>query len=194
MPDNELHILDDWTNHDDPGIEGYERLSYDQWDDVLQHYMSVWYSSNFHYDIRRFLHHRLPCHNCKEPLCSCAGAYKTKSLFLPGERDWIETATGTKFANADEEGFVYCGDCVFLKEKKCQAGFYRPWDDISFPLQPLYLHGHLVPSFAKNCTIHPYDLEPGWILERWLGWKLIEAIIPDWLEWYSSQPVFLEEA
>lgn len=141
-----------------------------------------------HQKIREFLRTETPCSNCVKPLCSCSGANRSQIVFLPGEREWSERELKLKYRGDDPNQFTLAGDCLALhpKTKGCNAGLLKPFDCISFPLQPVVLHNNLVPMFAKSCSIHPADLDPLWVMERWEAWKYIYSIIPQWVEIYGK--------
>lgn len=142
---------------------------------------------SIHERIRSYLRTETPCSSCVNPLCSCSGGSRSEIIFLPGEREWSEQYV-TKYRGSDPNRFPLCGDCTQLDTFKCTAGFYKPFDCISFPLQPVVVNGNLVPMFSKSCRIHPADLNPGWVSERWEAWKYIFNIIPEWVELYGRIP------
>ena len=141
-----------------------------------------------HEKIRSFIKTEVPCSDCKSPQCSCSGAHRAEVCFLPGERSWIETHLGRQFHGSNPNSFPVSGDCTQLSGYSCTAGYYKPVDCISFPFQPVVVAGELVPTFAKNCTFHPFDLSPVWILERWKMWQFIFQIIPEWVTLYAEVP------
>ena len=147
----------------------------------------------FHYRLRSLLTREVPCGTkCTLNMCSCSGGSRGEIILLPGEREWSENVTQLKFRGDDPNRFPLAGDCHYLKGHWCQGGVFKPWDCISFPLQPKVIDGDLVPFFSKNCSIHPGDFDPVWIAERWKGWQIIHATIPRWVELYSEIPPYEE--
>lgn len=116
-------------------------------------------------------------------------------LFLPGERDYVNSKTGGDFRNGDQHSFFVGGDCAYLNtEHVCIAGIYKPFECLSFPLVVEIVEGRVIPTFAKNCTYHPRDLHPRWISDRLKAWEYIYEIIPGWVEEiYCPSPDHMEE-
>lgn len=143
---------------------------------------------SIHERIRSFLSTEIKCSSCTNPLCSCSGRSKSEIIFLPGEREWSENYVG-KYRGDDPTRFPLCGDCTLLDTNyRCTGGIYKPFDCLSHPLQPVVYDGKLVPMFSKSCSVHPADLSPRWISERWEAWQFIFVLIPKWLELYSQVP------
>lgn len=146
----------------------------------------------FHELLREGITTSLDCASCVEPLCSCSGAHSTASVLLPGEKEWFEAKHYELYYPTETKSgllFEVCGDCTLLAGKVCQGHRDKSWDCLSFPLQPMLVGSQPVPFFAKNCTIHPGDLDPLWIHERWQGWLLIARRAPEWFKWYTEQPI-----
>ena len=144
----------------------------------------------FHLKLRSFITTEIPCHQCTKPQCSCSGYHRATVVLLPGEREWIEKQKGKTFRGGTINSFPVQGDCTFLIDKKCNCGWQRPWDCITFPYQPRVWEGKLVPYFAENCTFHPNRLNVQWIAERHKGWEYIFATIPEWVKIISDIPIY----
>ena len=146
---------------------------------------------DFFEDLKAGLKTPFPCASCVAPLCSCSGTEKAFAIFLPGEKEWIERVSGREFKAAQPLGFTVCGDCTFLTtDYKCGLENLKPWDCETFPFQPELYNGVIIPLFAKNCTIHPHDVPKQWLVERVQGWeKILNAVQPEWLEFYASSPI-----
>lgn len=148
-------------------------------------------SDEFFEDLKSGLTQEFVCRSCTNPLCSCSGAASTVGVWLPGEKDWVERKTGLIMYRGDEYTYPIDGACSFLGEdKQCKAGCYKPWDSHSFPFYIELYQGVVLPRWADNCSCSLQSAPSAWLAEIVVGWqKIISAVDPAWLEFYSQVPV-----